>query len=324
MATEQLSSWVNIAEDTDAPVVIPGGTAIVTGSSQGWGLGIAKALAERGVDVVVTGSTPERVAEAARQAGAVAKGKVVPIVADIGTAEGCHSLYEQATEALGLIEILVNNAGKVEHGTILEMTEDQWNGTLAVQLTSQFRMTQRVARALVAADKGGRIINMAGGAGFSGLYRQGAHAASKAGGMGAVLTWARELGPHGITVNALAGRIDTASSRPHTDIMIRERAEQGKPPKTARELGYWPPDELTAAALWLASDAGAMVNGRMIHCSGPELQIWRMATIETTIYNSSEPWTPEMLNRVGFGAMLAASNGLEPRRAREPIRTVRK
>ncbi|QTH21173.1 SDR family oxidoreductase [Rhizorhabdus wittichii] len=307
-----------------ATVRISGRTALVTGSSQGWGLGIAKAFAHRGVDVVVTGATPARVAEAERAVRTIAAGKVASVVADLTTREGCEMLVERATAAVGTIEILVNNAGKVEAGTILETTPEQWRGVMALSLDAQFHMTQLVARRLVAEDKGGRIINMAGGAAFSGMANYASHAASKGGGMGAVLSWARELGPHGITVNALAGRIETAQSQPFLDGMRAELVAKGLPPRTNRELGYYPPDELAAAVVWLASEGAAMVNGRMLHASGPELQIWRMATIEHAIHNATEPWTPELLDRIGLADMLALGHGLEPRRPREPIVTIRK
>lgn len=309
---------------TDQHVRMSGRTALVTGSSQGWGLGIAKALASRGVDVIVTGSTAKRVAAAENAVREVSSGKVASIVADLSTREGCEQLFKEATAALGTIDILVNNAGKVEAGTILETTPEQWRSVMALSLDAQFHMTQLAARALVAAGKGGRIINMAGGAAFSGMTNYASHAASKGGGMGAVLSWARELGPHGITVNALAGRIETAQSQPFLDRMRADLVARGLPPKTNRELGYYPPDELAAIVVWLASESAAMVNGRMLHASGPELQIWRMATIESSIYNAAEPWTPEMLDRIALADMLALGHGLEPRRPREPIVTVRK
>lgn len=311
-----------MAEETE--VGIPGRTALITGSSQGWGLGIAKAFARRGVDVVVTGSTAGRVAQAEQAVRAVATGKVTSVVADLSSREGCEALVEQATAAIGTIEILVNNAGKVEAGTILETTPEQWRSVMALSLDAQFHMTQLVARQLVAEDKGGRIINMAGGAAFSGMTNYASHAASKGGGMGAVLSWARELGPHGITVNALAGRIETAQSQPFLDRMRADLVVKGLPAKSNRELGYYPPDELAAVVVWLASEGAAMVNGRMLHASGPELQIWRMATIENAVYNAAEPWTPEMLDRIGLAEMLTLGHGLEPRRPREPIITVRK
>jgi 3-oxoacyl-[acyl-carrier protein] reductase len=311
-----------MAEETQ--VRIPGRTALITGSSQGWGLGIAKAFARRDVDVVVTGSTAARVADAERTVREVATGKVASVVADLSSREGCEALVEQASAAVGTIEILVNNAGKVEAGTILETTPEQWRSVMALSLDAQFHMTQLVARRLVAEDKGGRIINMAGGAAFSGMTNYASHAASKGGGMGAVLSWARELGPHGITVNALAGRIETAQSQPFLDRMRADLVAKGLPAKSNRELGYYPPDELAAVVVWLASEGAAMVNGRMLHASGPELQIWRMATIENAITNAAEPWTPEMLDRIGLAEMLTLSHGLEPRRPREPIVTVRK
>lgn len=303
---------------------ISGRTALVTGSSQGWGLGIAKAFAERGINVVVTGSTPTRVDVAEAAVRAVAKGAVLAVTADLSTRAGCEDLFRQATAALGTIDILVNNAGKVERSSILDTTPEQWHSVLALSLDAQFHMTQLVARTLVAEDRGGRIINMAGGAAFSGMTGYASHAASKGGGMGAVLSWARELGPHGITVNALAGRIETTQSQPFLDRLRKDLAAQGLPSKTNRELGYYPPDELAAIVVWLASESAAMVNGRMIHASGPELQVWRMATIENTIYNATEPWTPELLDRIGLAEMLTLSHGLEPRRPREPILTIRK
>lgn len=307
-----------------ANVAMSGSTALVTGSSQGWGLGIAKAFARRGVDVVVTGSNAPRVAAAQDAVREIAAGRVASVVADLSDRAGCEYLFEQASAAFGTIDILVNNAGKVESGTILETTPEQWRSVFALSLDAQFHMTQLVARALVAADRGGRIINMAGGAAFSGLTDYASHTASKGGGMGAVLTWARELGPYGITVNALAGRIETAQSQAFLDRMRADLVARGLPPKTNRELGYYPPDELAAVVVWLASEGAAMVNGRMLHASGPELQIWRMATIENLIYNATEPWTPELMNRIGLAEMLTQGHGLEPRRMREPFVTVRK
>jgi NAD(P)-dependent dehydrogenase (short-subunit alcohol dehydrogenase family) len=176
---------------------------------------------------------------------------------------------------------------------------------------------------MVERGQGGRIINMAGGSAFTGLYANANHAASKGGGMGAVLTWAQELAPYDITVNALAGSVDTDQAHGFIEKVREDRVAAGLPDCTPRELGYYPPEEVASVVVWLASDRASTVTGRYLMPRGPELQIWRMATIERSVFHTGT-WTPEHLEEIGLADIIGTGNGLEERLATEAVTALRR
>lgn len=289
-----------------------GKVAVVTGSARGWGRGIALELASRGARIVVNGRSAQPVDDtiaAIRAAGGTAEG----CVADVAETAGCEAVINAACDRFGGIDILVNNAGFLEAAPIWEMTDEQWDSVVAVQLTAQFRCTRAAVRKMMAAGHGGRIINMVGGGGFTGQFNNANHAASKGGGMGAVLTWANELAPHGITVNGVVGIVETDLTKPLHDKIRASRKAAGLADwnLSARDLGSYPADESASIVVWLASDCAAKVNGQFFEIAGPELQLWRMATIERSFHRHPR-WTPEAIEEAGIGAIAAGPPRIEP------------
>jgi len=290
---------------------LEGKIAVVTGSARGWARGIAIELGARGARVVVNGRHAETVEDscaAVRAAG----GEAVGAIEDVGTREGPGKVVDAAIAAFGGIDILVNNAGFLASAPLLEMTDDQWDSVLATQLSSQFRASRQAARHMVAAGKGGRIINMVGGGAFTGQFNNANHAASKGGGMGAVLTWAQELAPHAITVNGVVGIVETDLTRPLHDKVRAALKAAGKPHDiSARDLGSFPADESASIVVWLASEPAGIVSGQFLEIQGPQVQLWRMATIERSFHRYPK-WTPEALEEAGLAAIAAGPARIEP------------
>ncbi len=294
-----------------AALGLEGKIAVVTGSARGWGRGIALELAARGVKVVINGrnaATVEATCQAVRELG----GTAVACVADMGTREGPMAAVEAAITAFGRIDILVNNAGFLDSAPLIEMTDDQWDGVLATQLSAQFRASRQAARRMIAQGGGGRIINMVGGGGFTGQFNNANHAASKGGGMGAVLTWAQELAHHKITVNGVVGIVETDLTRPLHDKVRAALKAAGKPHQiSARELGSFPPDESASIVVWLASEPAGVVSGQFFEIQGPQVQLWRMATIERSFHRHPK-WTPEALEEAGLAQIASGPPRIEP------------
>jgi NAD(P)-dependent dehydrogenase (short-subunit alcohol dehydrogenase family) len=294
-----------------AALGLNGKIAVVTGSARGWGRAIALEMAARGVKVVINGRNPttvEATCRAVRELGGIAVG----CVADVGTREGPIAVIDAAIEAFGRIDILVNNAGFLDSAALIDMTDDQWDGVLATQLSAQFRASREAARRMIAHGGGGRIINMVGGGGFTGQFNNANHAASKGGGMGAVLTWAQELASHKITVNGVVGLVETDLTRPlHDKVRAALKAAGKRHEISARELGSYPPDESASIVVWLASEPAGAVSGQFFEIQGPQVQLWRMATIERSFHRHPK-WTPEALEEAGLAQIASGPPRIEP------------
>ncbi len=183
--------------------------AIVTGAGRGIGRGVALALADAGVDVIVNFTAREppaaEVADAIRGRGR----RAIAFCADVSRPEGAKQLVDAALAELGSVELLVNNAGIDRPGeSIFSMTDETWNRVIAVNLTGAFNCCRAVVPHM--SSRGfGRIVNVASIAGLRGSGNV-AYVASKSGMIGLTMSLARELVQHGITVNAVApGWVDT-------------------------------------------------------------------------------------------------------------------
>jgi 3-oxoacyl-[acyl-carrier protein] reductase len=174
-----------------------------------------------------------------------------------------HTVVQDVLERWGAIDILVNNAGIYEVLPVEEITEEQWDRLLAVNLKGAFLCCQAVIPAMKSQGRG-RIINIASSAGKTGGLLAGAHySVSKAGLMCLAKQLARELGPHGITVNAVApGRIDTPMIRIATD----EQNEAFRLQTPLRRLGT--PEDVANAVLFLASAEASFVTGEVMDVNG--------------------------------------------------------
>jgi 3-oxoacyl-[acyl-carrier protein] reductase len=243
------------------PLSLAGRVAIVTGAGGAIGAATARRLAEAGAQVALLdpdGAGLMRAAEAIGLAG----GEALPFENDVTDAFVVDRVFDRVAEEWGRIDVLVNSAGVAREARLEELTDEDWGELLDVNL----RGAMVCARAAVPhmLERGsGRLLQTASAFARIGASGQSAYAASKAGILGLTRTWARELGPHGITSNAVApGYIDSEIGRSLSGPAPSELVAR----LPARRLGS--PDEVAAVFLFLASDLASYMNGAVVGVDG--------------------------------------------------------
>lgn len=242
-----------------------GRVALVTGAQQGIGAAIVLALAAEGADVAISWLDDEAAAEKLA-AGVREKGrKAAPIRSDVSKLPEIESMVAETERRLGTPEILVNNAGVYPRVPLLEMRESDWDYVLDINLKAGCFATIAFAKAAIAANKRGSVINLASSA-IRGAVRGVHYSASKGGVVSMTRALALELAPHSIRVNAIApGLTDTAQPRyGNTDAELVEMA------RTTIPLGgrLLAPDQIASTAVFLASDDASAVTGQVLHVNG--------------------------------------------------------
>ena len=242
---------------------LAGKVAIVTGSSRGIGLAIARRFAAEGAAVVINYVGREAEAAAAVTAIEAAGGRAFAVQADVSRSADVARLVRMAREHFGRIDILVNNAGVMVTKGVLETTEEDWDRTIDVNLKGAYLCSKAVAPVMLE-QQGGTIINISSN---SGLYHPSAmrfteYVVSKAGMNGLTKALALALGPH-ISVNAICpGWI-------RTDMMedIDEEVHARILAETA--LNRWgTPEDVAASAAFLASADAAFITGELLIVAG--------------------------------------------------------
>jgi 3-oxoacyl-[acyl-carrier protein] reductase len=241
--------------------------ALVTGASMGIGKAIALQLAEDGFDVAVNflnhKDEAETVSESIRNAGRNSR----TYKADIADYEAVQRMVEKVHEELGDISVLVNNAGIYQRKYIAELSLEDWQRTIDVNLTGCFNCSKAVIPKMKEMKRG-RIINISSMLGFKGTDHGAHYATSKAGVIGLTKSLALELSPHGITVNAIApGAIETSIIAYDSPENRKKRIET----TPVRRVGE--PEEIAAAVSFLVSKEAGYVTGETLHMNGGFLMV---------------------------------------------------
>ncbi|GAA0585946.1 3-oxoacyl-[acyl-carrier-protein] reductase [Caenispirillum bisanense] len=233
-------------------------TVLVTGASGGLGAAVAKALHARGAVVAISGTRRE-----ALDALAVTLADRVHVLpCNLSSAEDVEALVPAAVEAMGSLDVLVNNAGVTRDGLILRMKDEDWQSVIDVNLTAAFRLSRAAVKGMMK-RRSGRIINITSIVGHTGNPGQVNYAASKAGMTGLTKSLAQEVASRGITVNCIApGFIETAM----TDKLSDEQKAKLNAGIPLGRMGT--PEDIAAAVIYLASDEASYVTGQTLHVNG--------------------------------------------------------
>ena len=240
---------------------LSGQVAIVTGASQGLGKAVAIALGQNGAHVVCFARNAEKLAVTVGEIEAAGgKGEACPV--DVTDRKAVAEAIANISKTHGRLDILVNNAGITRDKLSRGMSDDEWDDVIATNLTSCF-VCSRAAAGIMRKKKYGRIINMASISGLIGNPGQANYSASKAGMIGMTRTMSKELVSRGVTVNAIApGFIASEMTQELGDVVLDE-VKKRIPAKRVGE-----PEDVAAAALFLASKDASYISGQTIVVDG--------------------------------------------------------
>jgi 3-oxoacyl-[acyl-carrier protein] reductase len=236
-----------------------GQIALVTGASRGIGKAIATVLADRGATVIGT-ATSDKGAEAITEYLQAQGG--CGMVLNVTNNESITELFNHIKQQYGDIDILVNNAGITRDNLLMRMKDEEWDDIIATNLTSVFKLSKTVLRAMMK-KRSGRVINIGSVVGSMGNAGQTNYSAAKAGLLGFTRSMAKEVASRGITVNAVApGFVETDMTRALDE--GQRKAILAEVPMA--RLGD--PEDIAKTVAFLASDDAAYITGETIHVNG--------------------------------------------------------
>lgn len=240
---------------------LAGKVALVTGASRGIGRAIAEAFAREGASVAICGRSQDTLAEVAHEIG----GGVMPFACHVGRAEQIQALVAAVTREYGRIDILVNNAGtNVAQSPCLELTDAHFDKMIEINLKSAFRLIQAVAPGMCERGQGS-IVNISSISGLRPQLNGLLYSMTKAALNMMTQSYALELGPRGVRVNAIApGLIQTRLSEYYWKDDARRAAHLER--QAVRHVGQ--PDEIAEAAILLAGDGGSYITGQTLTIDG--------------------------------------------------------
>ena len=249
----------------DGSGAFSGRVAIVTGAARGLGRAAAMRLHELGASVAVNVRDQARAEQLARDIGE----RALPVGADLAVAGGPESIVRQTLDRFGRVDILINNAAMPLTTRFERISAEEWRQALEVNLTAPFLLIQAVVPAMKA-QRYGRIVNISSTAGRMVSTLGGAHyTTSKTGLLGLTRAAAKELGPYGITVNAVCpGMIDTELTRESASPDVLERLASGYPvPRLGTAL------EVADLICFAASERAGYITGASLDINGGDLMM---------------------------------------------------
>jgi len=236
--------------------------ALVTGAGKGIGRAVALRLASMGFLVAVNYNRSEKAADEACRLIKDGGGTALPFKADVSSGSDVKALFADVERGLGPVAVLVNNAGITKDGLLMRMGSEDWDSVLTANLSSVYHCTKEAIRGMVRA-KWGRIINISSVVALIGNPGQANYCASKAGIIGFTKAVAREYAGKGITANALApGYISTEMTDSLPEAArnaLLQQVPAGRPGT---------PEDVAAAAAFLASGDASYINGQVIAVDG--------------------------------------------------------
>ncbi|MFQ6111161.1 MAG: SDR family NAD(P)-dependent oxidoreductase [Nitrospinota bacterium] len=246
---------------------LEGRVALITGAGSGLGRAFSLALAGAGADCALLGRREGPLLETANGVKSMGR-KGIPLTADVRDSCVVEEALARALEAFGRIDILMNNAGVTIRKPVVEMEDEEWERVIDTNLTGYFRLARAVGRVMIR-QRSGSIINIASVRARATAPGQSAYASTK----GAIISFTKalalEMVPYGVRVNAIApGYFETQMTAfikkdyPQAYQRLLERIPSGR---------WGKPEELTGAAIFLASEASSYITGQTIYLDGGEL-----------------------------------------------------
>jgi NAD(P)-dependent dehydrogenase (short-subunit alcohol dehydrogenase family) len=299
---------------------LEGKVAIVTGGAGGMGSWVSKIFAQQGAKVVVAdtgadvegrmGVDPTRV-NAVVDAITADGGTARASIGDVADMDYAEKLVRETIEGYGGLDILVCAHGILRERMIFNMTEDEWDGSVRAHLKGCFAPTKFASIYWRATRAGGRIIYFTSAAGIRGGAGQPNYSAAQQGKIGLMLSNAQALSRYGVTSNCISPQASTRMTDRGRDASAAQR-EGAAPASLSAEGTTLDPKNVVPAIVYLASDAGAAVNGRVIGVFGHRISIWHEPEWENVIYSETPYWDIDTLFEVMPTSLGAAGWALPP------------
>ena len=255
---------------------LAGQHAVVTGGGHGLGATIASALASAGAAVTIMGRDRARLSDTVERLTANIDAELIPVACDVSDQESVASAFATATERLGSVTILVNNAGTARSAPFTGTSLELWQNTLSVNLTGAFLCSQQVIARMVS-ERRGRIVNIASTAALRGYATLAAYCASKHGLLGLTRSMAAEFAQFQVTVNAVCPGYTEGGMSDQAVQAIMQLRNVSADEAMQRLVRHSPlgrlttQDEVAGTVTWLCSTDAAAITGQAVAVAGGEV-----------------------------------------------------